>query len=179
MKKGGNGGSNTQTGLRFEEVTDLCSLLKQVKGYSVVTNNLTGNDILFNNLLVAQSFPKHSFYKFLASKGVDYKNIISKKLLPDDALIVVVRDTLFIIEVKYQSTEGSVDEKIQTCDFKRKQYTKLVKALTYKVEYIYVLNNWFKKHKYKDVLDYIDSVNCHYTFNEIPLKWLGLPEGNI
>jgi len=28
---------------------------------------------------------------------------------------------------------------------------------------------------YKDTLDYIHSVNCHYMFNEIPLKWLGLP----
>lgn len=26
-------------------------------------------------------------------------------------------------------------------------------------------------------LDYIESVNCHYKFNELPLAWLGLPTG--
>ena len=44
-------------------------------------------------------------------------------------LLVIVRETLFIIEVKYQQVEGSVDEKLQTCDFKRKQYLKLVVGL--------------------------------------------------
>ena len=69
------------------------------------------------------------------------------------------------------------DEKLQTCDFKRKQYLKLVQALELKVEYVYVLNDWFKDPSYKDVLDYINSVNCHYKFNELPLAWLGLPSG--
>ena len=26
-------------------------------------------------------------------------------------------------------------------------------------------------------LSYINSVNCHYKFDELPLAWLGLPEG--
>ena len=46
-----------------------------------------------------------------------------------------MRETLFIIEVKYQQLAGSVDEKLQTCDFKRKQYLKLVNYLGLKVEY--------------------------------------------
>ncbi len=101
---------------------------------------------------------------------------MSKKLLLDDALLVIVRETFFIIEVKYQQIAGSVDEKLQTCDFKRKQYLKLVQPLGIKVEYVYVLNDWFKQPSYKDVLDYINSVNCHYKFNELPLSWLGLPK---
>ncbi|MCX7862494.1 MAG: hypothetical protein N2449_05820 [Bacteroidales bacterium] len=95
--------------------------------------------------------------------------------MPDDAILVIIRETLFIIEVKYQQVPGSVDEKLQTCDFKRKQYLKLVTPLGYRVEYVYVLNDWFKKPEYKDVLNYIQSVNCHYKFNELPLSWLGLP----
>ena len=106
---------------------------------------------------------------------MDYKSILSKKLLPD-ALLVIIRETLFIIEVKYQQVAGSVDEKLQTCDFKRKQYLKLVQPLGIKVEYVYVLNDWFKHPSYKDVLAYINSVNCHYKFNELPLSWLGLPK---
>ena len=113
--------------------------------------------------------------RFLDENGIDWKNLISKKLLPDNALLVIIRETLFIIEVKYQQISGSVDEKLQTCDFKRKQYLKLVSSLDLKVEYVYVLNGWFKQLGYKDVLDYIHSVNCHYKFNELPLAWLGLP----
>lgn len=63
---------------------------------------------------------------FLEEYNIDWRKTISKKLLPDDALLVIIRETLFIIEVKYQQVEGSVDEKLQTCDFKRKQYVKLV-----------------------------------------------------
>ena len=108
-------------------------------------------------------------------RSVDWEKAISKKLLPDDALLVIVRETLFIIEVKYQQVAGSVDEKLQTCDFKRKQYVKLVGNLGLKVEYVYVLNDWFKAPGYKDVLEYINSVNCHYKFGTLPLSWLGLP----
>lgn len=106
---------------------------------------------------------------------VDWKKIVSRKLLPDDAMLVINRQTLYIIEVKYQKVAGSVDEKLQTCDFKRNQYLKLVAPLGLTVEYIYVLSDWFKKPEYKDVLDYIQSVNCRYAFNELPLAWLGLP----
>ncbi len=94
--------------------------------------------------------------------------------MPDDALLVINREKLFIIEIKYQQVAGSVDEKLQTCDFKRKQYLKLASSIGLKVEYVYVLNDWFKQDGYKDILDYIRSVNCHYTFNELSLVWLGL-----
>jgi hypothetical protein len=112
----------------------------------------------------------------LEEEGVDWTAKVSKRLLPDDALLVVVRETLFIIEVKYQQVAGSVDEKLQTCDFKRKQYVKLVAGLGLKVEYVYVLNDWFKDPAYQDTLDYIHSVNCHYKFGSLPLAWLGLPD---
>ena len=90
-------------------------------------------------------------------------------------MFVIVRDTLFIIEIKFQQVSGSVDEKLQTCDFKRKQYSKLVRDLGWRVEYVYVLNDWFRDPVYRDTLDYIHSMNCHYLFNEVPLAWLGLP----
>lgn len=176
MKKGGIGGSHTLTGLNFEKKVDLREQFKKIPGYSVSKGiNQAGYDIRFKGELVARSFKKGEFYKFLEEEGVNWKTIISRKLLPDDALLVIVRDTLFVIEVKYQNVTGSVDEKLQTCDFKRKQYLKLVTPLGLRVEYVYVLSDWFKKKEYKDVLDYIQSVNCHYKFNEIPLSWLGLP----
>ena len=72
-------------------------------------------------------------------------------------------------------TPGSGDEKLQTCDFKRKQYRKLLSRLNIEVEYVYILSDWFRDKKYKDVLDYIISVNCQYYFGYIPLQKLGFP----
>ena len=43
------------------------------------------------------------------------------------------------------------------------------------VEYIYILSDWFKHSAYKDTLDYIISVGCHYYFEILPLNKLGLP----
>ncbi len=170
MIKKGTGGGNTITGLNFEKRTDIVSILKDANGYSV-----RGNIIFYNDKEVARSYKKNGLYKYLESRHVDYKKIISKRLLPDEALYVIVNNTLFIIEMKYQLRAGSVDEKLQTCDFKKKQYLKLVAPLNIEVEYIYVLSDWFKKPEYKDTLDYVISVGCHYYFNYLPLQKLGLP----
>jgi hypothetical protein len=177
MKVGGIGGANTLTGLNFEREVDFQDLLSLISGYEIKpVLNKAGKGVFFNGQLVARCFRKHDFYAYLEEEGVNWKSLISKKLLPDDALLVIVRETLFIIEVKYQQVAGSVDEKLQTCDFKRKQYLKLVAGLGLKVEYVYVLNDWFKNPGYRDVLEYIHSVNCHYKFGSLPLAWLGLPE---
>ena len=176
MKTGGVGGANTLTGLNFENKVDFQKLLAGIPGYNLAKiPNRAGMGVFFEGKLVARCFRKHDFYKFLEESNLNWQKVLSKKLLPDDAMLVIVRETLFIIEVKYQQVAGSVDEKLQTCDFKRKQYLKLVAPLGLRVEYVYVLNDWFKKPEYKDALDYIHSVNCHYKFNELPLSWLGLP----
>lgn len=170
MKKGGLGGGNTITGLIYEGKVDLSVYLSQQKDYQVI-----GESVLYKGETVAFIFKKHDFYHFLKHNGVNWGKIISSQLLPDNCIYVIVNNTLFIIEVKNQNITGSVDEKLQTCDFKRKQYIKLLSHLNIEVEYIYILSQWFKKNKYRDVLDYIISVNCHYYFDYIPLQKLGLP----
>lgn len=167
----GKGGGNTRTGLVFEGKTDLSTFLKSKTGYDVIDH-----DVFYNGDKVARIFKKHSFYKvFLKELNIDWKQHISKQLLPDDCIFVLLNNTLFIIECKFQQVAGSVDEKLQTCDFKRKQYQKLMSHANIDVEYIYLLSEWFKKPVYKDVLDYIVSVNCSYYFEYIPLTKLGLP----
>lgn len=170
MIEKGKGGGNTITGLNFERERDILSILRKARGYSV-----KGNTIFYNGKEVARSYRKHGLYKYLESKGVNYRKIISKKLLPDEALYVLVNNTLFVIEIKFQKVTGSVDEKLQTCDFKKKQYKKLMSLANIDVEYIYILSDWFKKPAYKDTLDYIISVGCHYYFNYLPLHKIGLP----
>ena len=123
--------------------------------------------------VIARYFEKHGLYKkLLEPKGIDYRDRISAKLLPDGALLV--GNTIYIIEKKYQAGSGSVAEKLQTCDFKKKQYIKLFDELDFEVEYYYVLNDWFDQPVFQDVFDYIESVGCKYFIVDLPLSQLGL-----
>ncbi|MCM8768111.1 MAG: hypothetical protein NC911_00265 [Candidatus Omnitrophica bacterium] len=178
MKKDSRGGGHTITGLNFEKKVNLQAALASIPGYQIQkVANKAGHHLLFKGKLVARCFKKHEFYEFLKENNIQWRKFVTRRLLPDDALLVVVRRTLFIIEMKYQQVSGSVDEKLQTSDFKKRQYTKLVSPLGLQVKYVYLLSNWFKKPEYADVLDYIKDTGCHYFFNELPLIFLGLPEG--
>lgn len=172
MKKGGKGGGKTVTGLKFESRIDLKNALSMLSGYSV-----KGHNLHYNGKKIAEFYQKHKLYKnLLEPNGIDHSSIISKKLLPDEAILILKDKTLYIIELKFQEVAGSVDEKLQTCDFKKKQYQKLLKPLKISVEYAYVLSVWFKDKRYRDVLEYVKSVGCHYFFEELPLAFLGLPK---
>ena len=133
---------NTTTGLLFEE------------------------KVKFNNKGI--DLTKHNLYRFLKEKNIDYKEIISKKLLPDEAYYNEEEKTLYIYEKKFQQTSGSADEKPQTCAFKIFQFRKIGKAIgAERVFYTYIFNDWFKKPEYKDMLEYIKSVDgCDYVFEE-------------
>ncbi len=173
MIRGGKGGAKTAfSGLRFESRVDMKKLLDSLAGYKVI-----GDTVYFKDEKVAEFYGKNKLYKSLLEPNkIDYSSIISKKLLPDEAILILAGKTLFIIEIKFQEVSGSVDEKLQTCDFKSRQYSKLLEPLGIKVKYVYILNEWFKKTEYKDVLNYVKSVGCYYFFHELPLSFLGLPE---
>lgn len=172
MIKGGKGGAKTVTGLKFESRIDIKDAIRPLRGYDIA-----GDEVFFEGQKVAELYRKNKIYKkLLEPRGIDYLKIISKKLLPDDAIFLINGSTLFIIEIKFQGVAGSVDEKLQTCDFKNKQYKKLFSPLNIPVKYVYVLNEWFKKPEYKDVLDYVHAVGCHYFFYTVPFDFLGLPK---
>lgn len=126
MKAGGLGGGNTLTGLNFEKKVDFHKLMKLIPGYKLKKlRDKAGLGVFFENNLVARCFRKYNFYRFLEEKRVDWKRIISRKLLPDDALLVIIRETLFIIEVKYQQVAGSVDEKVTDMRFQTQTILKI------------------------------------------------------
>ena len=170
MIKGGKGGGNTISGSVFELEVDLASALANIKDIEVDNYEVKKNGKVIGNV-----FKKHDLYKYLIKKhNINWKDRISKKLLPDDAYFCINTKTLTIIEKKFQSGSGSVDEKIQTCDFKKKQYEKLVKGLNIKIQFVYVLSDWFKDVKYRDVLTYIRQVRCDYYFNKLPINLFSL-----
>jgi hypothetical protein len=170
-KKNTNGGGSKTNlnGLGFEKKTNLLELINENNNYELTEFG----EVVNENRVVAKYFEKHQIYsEILKPNGLNYKNILSKKLLPDSALLV--GGTIFIIEKKFQNGAGSVDEKLQTCDFKKRQYEKLFNPLGINVEYYYLLNNFFNKECYKDVFEYIESVGCRYFFEKIPLDKIGL-----
>ena len=166
------GGSKTNVnGLAFEQETSLNDALLNLEGYSI-----DGVKVLYNNKEIGLSVPQTKLYtKFLKEKKINYKDYVSKQYRPDEALYLYSTNTMYIIEKKFQNGSGSVDEKLQTCDFKKLIFTRLLKPLNINVEYIYVLNDWFKQECYKDVLEYILSKDYQYYYNEIPLTKLPLP----
>lgn len=161
------GGSNTnKNGIPFERKVSLeKELIKS--GYEIKELEIYKNNKLFGYYL-----SKGKLYKFLKEKGINYKDYISKKQIPDSCCINLSNNTIYILEKKYQNRSGSVDEKLQTCDYKKKQYEKLLNSLGFKVEYIYVLSNWFKRMEYRDNLEYIKDVGCHYLFWKIPMDFI-------
>jgi hypothetical protein len=169
-KNTSGGGANTNlNGLSFENKTSFSNLLNQNGNYTFNEHS----EVLSGDKVVAKYFEKHKLYsKLLKPRGINYKSIISKKLLPDGA--VLVDNKIFIIEKKTQNGAGSVDEKLQTCDFKKKQYSKLFNPIGIDVQFFFLLSSWFNKDCYKDVFEYIESVECKYYFETIPLEKLGL-----
>lgn len=111
---------------------------------------------------------KHNLYKYMEKLGIKWNDIISKKLLPDEAYFDESTKELKIYEKKFQQVAGSADEKPQTCAFKIYQFRKIGKAIgAEKVTYTYLLSSWFSKPEYKDMLDYIRSVDgCDYQIME-------------
>lgn len=165
----GGGALTNAHGLIFEQTTSLNDAL--IRGdYRVALDGKVCNS---KGLILGYSKSKHEFIHFMVDNGVGL-NVNSDKLLPDDAFINVRNRTVYIIEKKFQKVAGSVDEKLQTCLYKKNQYSKLVSQLGYSISYTYVLNDWFRQAKYKDVLKFIDDVGCYYFFNELPLQFLGL-----
>jgi hypothetical protein len=169
--KFGGGARTNEVGLKFEQDTSLAEALRRA---SIKGIELDPQDFLVKNgQKIGYLAGKGLLYKrFLKNKN--YQSLISKKLLPDEAFVNELEKILYVIEKKFQHRAGSVDEKLQTCDFKLKQYKKLAKVNGFDVKYIYLLSDWFKQDQYIDVLDYIKSVGCYFYFNEIPIDILGI-----
>lgn len=107
---------------------------------------------------------KAKLYSYLKECGINWQDLLSRKLLPDEAYFDGIN--LSIYEKKFQQTDGSADEKPQTCAFKIMQFKKIGAAIgAESVTYTYIFNDWFKHPKYKDMLEFIKSVpGCDYLF---------------
>jgi hypothetical protein len=166
----GGGSRTNETGLSFEGRTDLLQSFNNHPNFDVIDNK-----VYREGILVGEYYEKHNFYSnYLEKKGIKWRDIVSKKYLPDTIFVNIKNKTVYVIEKKYQEGSGSVDEKLQTCDFKKKIYQKLLNNLDVEVNYYYLLNDWFDKTVYVDVFNYIEEVGCKKFINFIPFEELGL-----
>ena len=136
-------------------------------GFSVFRK---GEDTTNISLLI-----KTELYAFLkdTTDFETYKGITSRRNDPDT--VVVVGNVIHIIEMKYQS-EGHDTQYalLPYCDFKKRQYQKLVSGTPYRIKYHFLLSDNMNNPKNKDVFEYIEDVGCDYYFGEIPLSVFGL-----
>ena len=166
----GGGSQTNSNGLKFEQSTLLDDALRE-KGYIVKDCYV----YLGDNLPIGMSVNKRNLYsKFFEKYNIDYRQFNSKRWEPDDCYISFNNKSAYIIEKKFQNSSGSVDEKLAACHFKWLEYNKLFSVIGYKTTYIFVLNDWFRRPEYIDILDYVRWTGCFYFFNEIPLDFLGL-----
>ena len=168
--RAGGGFRTNQNGLQFEQTTSLNSALINA-GFDV-----NHYDVYLNGTLIGQSINKAAFSNiFLREHGINYLDYNSKRWDPDEAFINEINRTVYIIEKKFQSQGGSVDEKLATFPFKIREYRKLLYPINYDVQYMYLLSsNWFDTPKYQDYYDYMDELGCPYYFDNLPLNALGL-----
>lgn len=113
---------------------------------------------------------KSGLKNWVESRVDKYDPPVSKSLVPQNALINVNQKKIMIIEYFSQTTSGSLDSKLVTCDFKRKQYVKQFSQLDYSIEYILVINEWFTGESYKDCIDYIVASGCKIYFTELKIE---------
>ena len=166
----GGGARTNVNGLLFEDFTALHHLLPLISGgtYNIQNMQLFINGVLQNNFMY---LPKGRFRPFLRQMHpmldaqITNGSIWSKELRPDQ--VMIIGNTINILEAKTQNGAGSVDEKLQTCDFKKKQFERLFTGL-YRVEYVYLLDDWFLDNKYRDVKWYITASGCRYFFAKQP-----------
>jgi len=127
----GAGGSNTnKTGLTFEKI--IIKTLEQElydKNFSIKNKKLGKYvyKILYNeqNNIVGIFLEQSRIYQFLDFLEIDYRVVISKQYRPDSCFLNFIDQKMYVFEIKNQTGTGSVDEKIQTGDFKKKQFKKI------------------------------------------------------
>lgn len=170
--KSGGGFKTNFNGLSFERRTNLLDVLKNEKNIEIKNKN----EVYVDGELIGFYYEKHKFYKeFLVKKlDIDWRERISRQKLPDSVFVNIKTKTVYIFEKKYQECPGSVDEKIETCGFKKRQFNKLLKNTGYLVVYGYLLNDWYNNEIYDDVKEYILEEGCVFYINEIPKKEIGI-----
>jgi hypothetical protein len=152
----GAGGSNTnKNGLSYEELTEINDSDRYITKDTIKIKNKKISQVEIDSKPFIKVIKGElKFYMMYINKF----NIDSEKSLqPDECYIDEENKTINIIEKKFQQSSGSVDEKIQTGDFKRWFYKEQYPEYT--IKYCYCLSDWFKQKRYNPEFRYLKNHN--------------------
>ncbi|TPR41197.1 hypothetical protein DY123_07580 [Apilactobacillus micheneri] len=204
MKKGGIGGANTNAnGLKFEDKTDLASSINanlsseyELKKHAfknpnrlVIKNSKSpAFDVirLKDNQRIGVITNQNQFYNVLYDH-YGLRNANHKNWKPDEVFFNFETNTVYIVEKKWQSGAGSVDEKIFGFVNKRRLYQNNFNQLNDEpkptVEFSALFNSdwWLKggakgengKH-YQDYFDNLRIDGIKIFFDKYEYWWFGL-----
>ena len=161
---GAGGAKTNQTGIAFEKKIYLKQMFEE-KGYHLEKISKAKEK---NYLYKVFKEQKHIGYYgiqnqiynalyLINKRQFSQKNIekvFSKKIHPDSFIISLKPRQLTIFEKKWQQSEGSVDEKIQTAPYKLHMFEKLLRNANISCQYQYILSKWFQKKTYRNVKEY-------------------------
>lgn len=181
MIKGGKGGANTNiTGLKFEKEVEFSTIFNNLDNLSLDSFEYfpKEGEKFFRikqrdtNTVVGYFMKKSKLYQWLKeseeTENLNYKNILSKNLEADGIILLIDNGVhnFYIFEKKYQESEGSVDEKLQTFEYKLYQYRRVLEKanIGYTINFAYILSDKFKTPKYSDNLNYITLKGAKYFF---------------
>jgi hypothetical protein len=177
----GGGIQTNINGLSFERDTDLLAAFEKESIFKIEIipskYKTRTAKIFFQKDHIGYFYEKQSLYRdfFLKKHNIDFDDEKYSLLEPDNVFINLKNKTAYIIEKKFQSMGGSVDEKLQTCDYKKNHFYKpKFKKIGYETQFYFLLSDFFDDEKKSDVFDYVKNVGCRYFFKTIPLPELGI-----
>ena len=135
---GAGGANTTKNGSKFDD--KICKLVSPI--------------VLKLDL---KMFRQNKIYDKINTKELSLKKVGKKmgtRKRPDIAVLNELNKTINILEIKYQTGNGSVDEKLETGIYKKDYFEELFKPYGYSITYSYILNNYFKINKYKRIIKY-------------------------
>ena len=162
--------TNTGTGKLFER-----KIHKKIENILRVRNTLIkSNKIIKNNNIVGNLYGEHKFYTLLKNIGIDFQQIIKSKILADQIIYNIKNNTFYIIEMRHMHGPGSTYKKFGNWEFEIEQFNKMLKTFdkisnnknNFKIEYIFILNNYHKKEKYEQILAFIQKRGCKVYFED-------------
>lgn len=154
--KGAGGAKTNEHGLFYENQTRLDSK------YKVISKYTTHEIVSVGNMeLELVHVPQGKFMPYMKDRADEGIKICHGAKKPDDCFINEGKKHIYWIEKKYQTTSGSVCEKIQGAGCKRTNIKSRYPG--YEVTYILWLTEWFKKNC-EGEMEYLSSIN-------IPIFW--------
>ena len=184
-------GSNANlNGKKFEEIV-INNFFKDLEdnGYQVDDESIRSNNgkILYCEIYKNGEIHTGKPYAMYSSQEgfndiflVKQKIIPSIKKKPDGLLYFPDRDYIQILEIKKQSDDGSVIEKLYGCDGIRDyDYKKEIFHNKYTVDMTYVLDVFLNKPRNKRYFNYMSDKNVQYFFGKrFPLDKIGFETVN-